>query len=124
MERTLALARRRQIYLVKSASAMSGSAPAGAGTLVPLGELSGLIESLRPFNTAPDGSGPAGCGDSIGVAVLHGPGFTIEMPTGTDEVNQAIVSLQDEDFAWAVLGKACKSLGWRMMDPDSGRTFG
>lgn len=130
------MARRRQIYLVKTTAvgnAASASHPShrpgtasnsSGGSLQPLGELKELTKAMAGYNTAPDGSGPAGVGEALGMAIFYGPGFTIEMPTGASEVSQAIVSLIDEDFAWSVLGKMCKQQGWKMMDPETGRTFG
>ena len=127
------MARRRQIYLVKTGSGGSGgpsghgrgaSASTGAGALVPLGSLDGLTRIMAGYNTSPDDSGPQGYGEALGMAMFYGPGYTVEMPTGADEVSQAIVTLLDEEFAWSVLGKMCKEQGWRMMDPETGRTFG
>jgi hypothetical protein len=128
------VARRRQIYLVKTTGGPAPGSPSrpgvggqgggGAGSLVPLGTLDDLIRIMAGYNTSPDGSGPQGLGEALGMAILYGPGYTIEMPAGTDEVAQAIVTLLDEDFAWSVLGKMCKEQGWRMMDPETGRTFG
>ena len=125
------MARRRQIYLVKPAQRPSADGrPRSPGSsaspppLAPLGELRDLLKQMAGYNTAPDGSGPEGLGESPGMAVLHGPGFTVEMPTSTDEIGQAIVTLADEDIAWSVLGRMCKEQGWTMMDPETGRTFG
>lgn len=130
------MARRRQIYLVKTGGpplpspAIAGSvppdgAPGGdAGRMISLGTLAEVARIMAGYNTAPDGSGPEGYGDALGMAVFHGPGYTVEMPTTSQEVPQAIVTLLDEDFAWSVLGKMCKEQGWRMMDPETGRTFG
>jgi hypothetical protein len=123
------LARRRQIYLVKCADGGAGSGrprqgSAGAAQLIPLGELKDLIPRMAPYNTAPDGAGPEGLGENVGMALLYGPGYTLEMPTTSDEVGQAIVTLLDEDIAWSVLGRMCKAEGWMMMDPETGRTFG
>jgi len=121
------VARRRQIYLVRPAEPRAGRPRApgsGSPPLAPLGNLRDILRAMAKYNTAPDGSGPEGLGEAVGMAFLYGPGYTVEMPTTTDEVGQAIVNLQDEDFAWSVLGRMCKEQGWMMMDPESGRTFG
>lgn len=106
----------------------AGSRPRGGGggppPLAPLGELRDILDAMSRYNTAPDGGGPEGLGEVPGMAFLYGPGFTVEMPTTTEQVGQAIVNLLDEDFAWSVLGRMCKEQGWMMMDPESGRTFG
>ena len=83
-----------------------------------LGTLQEIVEQLRPFNTAPDGSSPAG--------VLYGPGIVVQLPmVGEDDaVNQLLVTLNDESAAWPVLERMCRALQWKMMDPQSGRTFG
>jgi len=41
-----------------------------------------------------------------------------------DPVNQILVSLVEDSVAWPVLTRICRVLGWKMMDPSSGRTFG
>lgn len=88
------------------------------GQKAPLGLLREVRATLARFNTAGDGSPP-------GVLErLHGPGFVVELPTGNPDVNQAIVTVNDEDTAFPVLMKLCKSLGWSLMDMESGRTFG
>jgi hypothetical protein len=84
-----------------------------------LGARGDLIVALRPFNTAPDGSASA-------LGVLHGPGIIVQLPmVGDDDpVSQILVTLNDEAAAWPVLERMCRVLGWKMMDPQSGRTFG
>jgi hypothetical protein len=89
------------------------------GEREPLGTPAEVLDALARFNTAPDGSGR----DGTGVAVLHGPGFVVEIPSGADEVSQALATLVDEDLAFPVLSRACRALGWTMVDLDSGRTF-
>lgn len=112
------MARKRQIVLLKSSESSK------AGTLEPIGTIKEIVRDFAPFNTAPDGSGPNGFGERLGLAVLYGPGFVVEVPTGNDEINQVMVSVTDEDFAWAVLMRLCRAVGLKMMDPESGRTFG
>ena len=115
------MAKKRQIILLKATE--SGKAGGGGG-MEPLGSVREVIDALAPFNCAPDGSGQDGWGDRLGLAMLHGPGFVVEVPTGNDEVTQLMVTVTDEDFAWAVLVRLCRTLSLKMMDPDTGRTFG
>ena len=39
-------------------------------------------------------------------------------------VMQVAISMTEEDVAWPVIMRICKRLGWKMMDPSSGRMFG
>lgn len=91
----------------------------GAGNM-PLGRPRDLIDALAPFNTAPDGAERR----ALGTAVLHGPGFTIEYSTSLDELNQAMIVVNDQDFAWPVLSKLCHANAWKMQDTESGQVFG
>lgn len=104
--------RQRQLVLIADADQSGGSSPA-------LGVKARVLETLARFNTAPDGSPEA---DSI----TYGPGMLVELPmTGDgDPINQALVTVLDEDIAWPVLSRLCRDAGWRLMDPDTGRTFG
>ncbi len=90
------------------------------GGAAPLGSMRRVEELLSPFNTAPDG-GPTG---SMGTKRLYGPGMVIDLPTGQDEVTQALVTMVEEDIAWPVLSRLCKVLKWKMVDLESGRSFG
>jgi len=83
-----------------------------------IGSPGSVERRLRPFNIAPDGAKGA-----IGTLSLYGPGMVIEMPIAADEVNQLMASVDDEETAWPVLARLCRELGWKLMDPDSGRTF-
>ncbi len=115
------MARKRQVILLKIGERESaGETP----EMSPLGTVAELVETLARYNIAPDGSGQQGMGEALGMAVLHGPGMVVEIPTGGDEVAQVMVTLTDEDFAWAVLIRLCKIEHWKMLDPESGRTFG
>lgn len=92
--------------------------PDRAGETQPLGPIRDVRAALARFNTAGDGTPP-------GVLErLFGPGMVVELPTGQDVVNQAIVTTNDEDTSFPVLMRLCKTLGWRMMDMESGRTIG
>jgi hypothetical protein len=90
------------------------------GSPQPLGSRKELAAKLACFNTAGDG-GPPSAG---GTELLYGPGMVIEVPTTTDLVAQAIASISDEDIALPVLMKMCKQLQWKLMDIETGRTFG
>ncbi|MEM8836337.1 MAG: hypothetical protein AAGD00_11025 [Planctomycetota bacterium] len=112
----------RNVVLIKLLEPDPGDEDAAAGTAlnaIPLGRYSDVIDALSNFNTAPDNAP-----DTHGL--LFGPGIIVQMPmVGPDDnVMQAMVSVIDEDNAWAVLSRACRTLGWKMMDPASGRTFG
>ncbi len=114
------MSRSRQILLVKVLKTEEEDVPSILNA-VPLGDYKRVVADLSRFNTYPDGSKSI---ESFGV--LYGPGFTLQMPmVGPDDpVAQVIVSMQEEDVAWPVLLRICRNLGWKMMDPQSGRTFG
>lgn len=117
------LAKKRIIVLTRFATTATG----GQGAMIPLGTFAEVVAAVARFNVAPDTSGPKGFGSAPGMAVLFGPGFIMEVPgdaSPRDDVNQVMTTVTDEDFAWPVLSRMCKSLGWRMMDAESGRTFG
>lgn len=119
------MAKKRTIILMKSGGPGEG--------LQPLGSLREVAQSLAQCNIAPDGSGPFGFGERMGTGVLFGPGMVLEIPLNEEptsnkgqgpEIAQVLVSVTDEDFGFPVLMRLCKLNGWKMMDPDSGRTFG
>lgn len=83
-----------------------------------LGSPGSLERTLRPYNIAPDGAKGA-----MGTTSLYGPGLVIEIPSAADSVNQLMASVDDEETAWPVLARLCRELGWKLMDPESGRTF-
>lgn len=83
-----------------------------------IGSPRSVERKLRPFNIAPDGGKGA-----IGTISFYGPGLVIEVPTAADEINQLMASVDDEETAWPVLARICRELGWKLMDPESGRTF-
>lgn len=115
------MARKRSVVIMKSVD----------GQMEPLGFLRHVAAALGKYNIAPDGSGPAGFGERMGTGVLFGPGMVVEValndPTITGdgpEIAQVLVTITDEDFAFPVLLRLCRGMGWRMVDPDSGRSFG
>jgi hypothetical protein len=85
-----------------------------------LGSIAEFREAIARYNTAPDG-GPS---KALGMEQLYGPGFILELPAGVSPVTQSIVHVNDEDSAWPVLSRLCKTLGWKLVDMDSGRSFG
>lgn len=105
------MAKARQLVLVGGESSGGGNAP--------LGTKREIVRTLAKYNTAPDGSP-----DTPGL--LYGPGIRLELPMvdDRDEVNQVMVTLLEEETAWAVVTRLCRQLGWRMMDPETGRVFG
>ncbi|MCC6675821.1 MAG: hypothetical protein IT436_01630 [Phycisphaerales bacterium] len=107
---------KKQIVLIKPVDPAARNTAAG---LKPLGSLRQVREALSNFNTAPDG-GKA----RMGTEIMHGPGIVVEVATGQDEISQAMVTVLDEEIAWPVLSRICKSLGWKMMDIESGRMYG
>ncbi len=105
------MGRKRQIVLQ--------NAEPGDEGLESLGTLAEVTSMLARFNTAPDGR-PS----KTGTDILHGPGFVLELPRGLSRLTQAMVTVEEEDFAFPVLSRACKALGWVMVDIESGRRFG
>lgn len=106
------MAKRRQIVLMRKK-------PPNAAEMEPIGNPQEVLWMLAPFNTAPDGGTPG-----MGTLTLYGPGMTVLMPTTQKAITQLIANLQEEEMAMPVLLRACKALGWVMMDMESGRTFG
>src|ERR1700690_3234199 len=107
------MAKRRQIVLMKRREP-------GSAEMDPLGSAERVLALLAPYNTAPDGDAPG----SLGTITLHGPGMTVLMPTTQKIITQLIANLTEEEIAMPVLLRACKALGWAMMDMETGRTFG
>lgn len=106
---------KRQLLLLKAVDPKES----GDG-MPPMGSVEDVTEQLARYNTGPDGPRKA----DLGVAVLHGPGMILEVPTGNDEVRQVMVTTTDEEFAFPVLTRLCREQRWTMMDPDTGRRFG
>lgn len=79
-----------------------------------------FIATLAPFNTAPDGSPVR----TSGTQILHGPGIAVEYADNQDQITQALLTVIDQDVAWPVLVRLCRSLGWKMQDMESGQVFG
>lgn len=105
------MAKRRQIVIMSS----EPQTPSG---LAPMGSVRRITEQFSRFNTAPDGS-PA-----LTTVRLFGPGMVVELPQGFDQVTQAMVTVNEEDIAWPVLSRVCREFKWKMVDLDTGRSFG
>lgn len=93
--------------------------PADTGDTGSLGQRTRLLDDLARYNTSPDGSP-----ENLGVA--FGPGFRVELPFvgDRDPVTQALITITEEDNAWPVLFRMCRERNWRLMDSQTGRTFG
>lgn len=106
------MAKSRQLALMRA-----GTPP---GETAPIGTRGEICQALARFNTAPDGAP----GKGMGTLRLYGPGMAIELPTSVDQINQALVSVNEDDIAWPVLLRICKELRWKMIDLETGRSFG
>ncbi|GMV24825.1 MAG: hypothetical protein AMXMBFR58_08560 [Phycisphaerae bacterium] len=107
------MSKKRQFVLMASQTAPGG----GMATLGSAKEVKAILEC---FNTAPDG-GPR---KSLGTEMLYGPGMVMDIPTSSESITQIMVSVTDEEIAWPVLSRLCRAQGWKMVDLESGRTFG
>lgn len=125
------MARKRQLVLMKgnltpldklqTGPVSNSSNSAGPSATGPLGSVKEVRESLARFNTASDGAARSA---SLGTELLHGPGMIVELATAQDPVQQAMVTVTDDDIAWPVLSRLCKAAGWKMVDVETGRMFG
>lgn len=104
----------RQIVLFKPEDPEDASAG-----MADLGSPRRVMRELEPYNTSPDGSK----GTALGSLTLHGPGLVVDLPSAADELHQVMVTVVEEETAWPVLARLCRTMGWKMMDPESGRTF-
>lgn len=86
---------------------------------ISLGSRGEVASQLAQFNTKPDGS-------PLSPGVLYGPGIVAQLPMvgDGDPVMQVLVSISEDSIAWPVLFRVCDRLGWTLMDPSTGRTFG
>lgn len=119
------MGRKRQlvVFAVEEEDIPLDAETRGPSEPVPLGPRSEVLERLSAYNTAPDGTE----GGAMGTLTLYGPGLIAEMPTGggdREPVSQFMVTVIDEEMAWPVLSKLCRAEGWKMMDAESGMTFG
>ena len=94
------------------------SAPPSALNMVSLGRFKDVTAALAHLNCHTDG-------DPDAFNTLHGPGVVLQLPmVGPDDpIMQVMVTLVDESIAWAVIERAVRATGWKLMDPKSGRVF-
>ena len=88
--------------------------PASDGQLPPLSTRRELLEGLAGCNTAPEREGEDTC---------FGPGLELHLPPGQDPVRQMLMTISDDDIAWIAIINMAKKLGWKILDPQSGREF-
>ncbi len=98
---------KRQLVITGPASDDPDEAPS-------LGSRREVLTTLSKFNTWPDVEGGE---------FLYGPGLTMQMTPGADELNQMLVAVLDEDIAWSVLTRICKATHWQLLDLESGRSL-
>jgi hypothetical protein len=104
--------------MAKRSLVLTGKGPGGRA--LPLGDRREVLSRLEACNTAPDGGPPR----TSGMVTCYGPGLVLEYASGHDEIQQAMVTMNEEDLAWAVLQNLCKRHGWMLMDLETGRSFG
>ena len=114
------VARSRQVIVIKTADPTDD---VEGGGLPPLGTLAEVSDVLQHFNISTDGAPPKK--ETIsGAVVMHGPGLYLECiaPGGPrSEINQMMVTMTDDDFAFPVLSRLCRTNKWTLMDPESGQ---
>ncbi len=82
------------------------------GELPTIGRRDDIVSQLGAFNTAPEVTG----GD-----ILYGPGIEIELEPEEQEIRQMLLTVTDEDIAWAALMRIARAMKWKLLDPGSGR---
>lgn len=90
--------------------------------MAPLGTRDQILQELSRFNTAPEREGDD---------VLYGPGIRLELPpagegrgtqrAGNDQVNQMLMTINEEEIAWHVIMRLAKTFEWKIVDTESGR---
>lgn len=84
------------------------------GQMAPLGARMDLLERLSGFNTSPERAGED---------LLFGPGLELHLPPGQDPVLQMLMTVSDHDIAWIAVMEIARKLGWKILDPQTGRDF-
>ncbi len=100
--------------MAKRQLVMTGAANADSDEARALGSRREVLTALAAFNTAPDV--PEG-------EFLYGPGLTMQIPPGAEEISQLLVAVIEEDMAWSVLTRICQKTHWRLLDLESGRSL-
>ena len=111
------MAKKRHLVLIRP---QGDPLPGAVSETEALGTPKEVSKAVQRFNTATDGF-PS---PSLGLETLHGPGYTMQIPTSADQVRQVMVTVVDDETAWPVLSRLCRALEWKMMDQETGRVFG
>ncbi len=96
----------RQIVILSNSASPSGEGMAA------LGDRRDVLRELASCNTYPEIDG-----DDL----LYGPGFRLDLAPGQDPITQMLLTIDDVDIAWVSIVRIAKRLGWRLVDPASGR---
>lgn len=100
--------------MAKRQLVITGPAPSDPDEAPTLGSRREVLATLSKFNTWPDVEGGE---------FLYGPGLTMQMTPGAEELSQMLVAVLDEDIAWTVLTRICKTTHWQLLDLESGRSL-
>ncbi|MCK4871428.1 MAG: hypothetical protein KAS72_01770 [Phycisphaerales bacterium] len=84
----------------------------------PIGSLREVLDTLTKYNTGPENT------DDLAPQFLFGPGITVQMPLCDGPVTQLLVTIVEEELGWSVLARICSQQHWKMVDPETGRSFG
>lgn len=98
---------KRQLVITAPASPNGAQAPS-------IGTRREVLGALANFNIWPDVPGGE---------FLYGPGLTLQLPPDAVEVTQMLVAIIEEDMAWSVLTRLCRSTHWQLLDLESGRSL-
>ncbi len=88
--------------------------PSPDGQMSPLGSRAEILERLSGHNTAPERPDQD---------LLYGPGLELHLPPGQDPVLQMLMNVSDHDIAWIAVLEMARELGWKILDPQTGRDF-
>ncbi len=87
--------------------------PAEPGTLQPIGSRADIRRQLADRNTGPE--------NDESPDVLYGPGIRVEQTPRQDPITQMLVTITEDEIGWLVLTRIMKELGWKLVDPNTGR---
>jgi hypothetical protein len=71
-----------------------------------------LLKELSRFNCAPERDG---------ADVVWGPGISIDLPPGQDDITQMLLTITEDEIAWLTIVRLVKQFGWKLLDPSTGR---